>query len=364
MKTLQFAKIIVSTSRMSSTKVTMPYVRLGRSGLKVSRIVLGCMSYGSKSWQDWVLEEAEGIAHIKAAFAAGINTFDTANVYSNGESERILGKAIKEIGAPRSSFVILTKVYSQLLPEGAPKEARWNPEQYGLVNTHGLSRKHIFESIKASLERLQLEYVDVLQCHRFDPDTPIEETMQALHDVVQAGYARYIGMSSCMAWQFHAMMNYAINNNLTPFISMQNYHSLLYREEEREMNAVCKYLGVGTIPWSPLSRGLLSRPRHTGESTLRGKTDPYTSMLQNNDDPNLAIINRVEEIAQKKGVSMSQVALAWVMAKDPVAAPIVGTTKMENLMDIIKSVEIKLDEDEMKYLEELYTTKPIVGHSA
>lgn len=347
---------------MSATKPTLSYVRLGKSGLKVSRIILGCMSYGSKSWEEWVLEEKDGIEHIKAAFAAGVNTFDTANVYSNGESERILGKAIKEIGAPRSSFVILTKVCAPLIPDNVPKEAVFNPEQYGLVNTYGLSRKHIFDSIKASLERLQLDYVDVFQCHRFDPETPIEETMQALHDVVQAGYARYIGMSSCAAWQFHLMQNYAIANRLTPFISMQNYHSLLYREEEREMDPVCSHFGVGTIPWSPLSRGLLSRPRDASGSTLRAKTDSYTAVVQKTDDPNLAIIDRVEELAKKKNVSMSQIALAWLMAKDPVAAPIVGTTKMENLMDVIKSVEVKLDDEEMKYLEELYTPKPIVTH--
>ncbi|KIM20304.1 hypothetical protein M408DRAFT_334032 [Serendipita vermifera MAFF 305830] len=340
----------------------MPYVRLGKSGLKVSRIILGCMSFGNKKWRDWVLDEEEGIKHIKTAFAAGINTFDTANAYSDGESERILGKAIKEIGAPRSSFVILTKVYFHCFPEDFPDSAKKNPEAYGLVNANGLSRKHIFESIQASLERLQLDYVDVLQCHRFDPNTPIEETMQALHDVVQAGYARYIGMSSCAAWQFHMMQNYAINSKLTPFISMQNYHSLIYREEEREMIPLCKHLGVGTIPWSPLSRGLLTRPRSDADSTVRSKTDPYTKLLQKEDDPNMAIVDRVEEIAKKKGVSMSQIALAWLMTKEPVAAPIVGTTKLENLMDVIKSVEVKLDEEEIKYLEEVYTSKPVVGH--
>ncbi|KIM32299.1 hypothetical protein M408DRAFT_62908 [Serendipita vermifera MAFF 305830] len=179
---------------------------------------------------------------------------------------------------------------------------------------------------------------------------------------VQAGYARYIGMSSCAAWQFHMMQNYAINNKLTPFISMQNYHSLIYREEEREMIPLCKHLGVGTIPWSPLSRGLLTRPRSDADSTVRSKADPYTKLLQKEDDPNMAIVDRVEGIAKKKGVSMSQIALAWLMTKEPVAAPIVGTTKLENLMDVIKSVEVKLDEEEIKYLEEIYTSKPVVGH--
>ncbi|KAG8835471.1 hypothetical protein FRC17_003038 [Serendipita sp. 399] len=286
-------------------------IRLGKSGLKVSRIILGCMTYGTKSWYGWVLEEEEGIKHIKEAFALGINTFDTANVYSFGESEKILGKAVKEIGAPRSSFVILTKLNGTVLPEDAPEDAKKgtvNPEEYGYINYGGLSRKHIFESVQASLKRLQMDYIDVLQCHRFDPNTPIEETMRALHDVVQAGYVRYIGMSSCYAWQFHIMQNYAINNNLTPFISMQNFYSLIYREEEREMN--------------PL----------------------------------------VEEIANKKGVSMSQIALAWVMQKSPVSAPIVGTTSLEHLRDMIKAVNVKLDEEEMKYLEELYASRSIVGH--
>ncbi|KAG8839073.1 hypothetical protein FRB91_006015 [Serendipita sp. 411] len=350
---------------MSSHKVPMTYVRLGKSGLKVSRIILGCMSYGKKYWYDWVLDEEEGIKHIKEAFALGINTFDTANVYSFGESEKILGKAVKEIGAPRSSFVIMTKLNGTVLPEDAPMDAKTgtvNPEEYGYINYGGLCRKHIFESVKASLERLQMDYIDVLQCHRFDPNTPIEETMRALHDVVQAGYVRYIGMSSCYAWQFHIMQNYAINNNLTPFISMQNFHSLIYREEEREMTPLCEHLGVGTIPWSPLSRGLLSRPRKDKESTHRGKADPWNSILHPAEDRNLLIIDRVEEIANKKGVSMSQVALAWLMQKSPVAAPIVGTTSLEHLRDMIKAINVKLDEEEVKYLEELYTSRTIVGH--
>ncbi|PVG01040.1 Aldo/keto reductase [Serendipita vermifera] len=341
----------------------MTYVRLGKSGLKVSRIILGCMSYGTKSWREWVLEGDEGVAQIKAAFEAGINTFDTANVYSNGESERILGRALKEIGAPRASYVVLTKVYFPMFPEDANAAARQKPEEHGIVNWDGLSRKHIFDSVKASLERLQLDYVDVLQCHRFDDNTPIEETMVALHDVVKAGLARYIGMSSCYAWQFHMMQNYAINNKLTPFISMQNYHSLLYREEEREMLPVCKLFGVGTIPWSPLSRGLLSRPVSSHQDTVRANTDPFIRVLHKENDPNFATISRVEEIAKKKGVSMSQIALAWLLTKDPVAAPIVGTTKMEHLTDMIKAVNVSLTPDEIQYLEESYVPQRIAGHS-
>lgn len=342
-------------------KTQMKYVRLGKSGLKVSRIILGCMSYGKKSWADWVLEEEEGIRQIKEAYRLGINTFDTANVYSLGESERILGKAIKEIGAPRSSFVVLTKVYFCVPPEDAPYDARNDPEDFGYVNYRGLSRKHIFESIKASLERLQMDYVDVLQCHRFDPDTPIEETMRALHDVVQAGYVRYIGMSSCYAWQFHMMQNYAINNNLTPFISMQNYHSLLYRQEEDEMLPTCRLFGVGTIPWSPLSRGVLSRPRKDRNATHRAKNDRWFSTLQKEEDPNMVIVDRVEEIANKRGITMTQVSLAWLLTQDPVAAPIVGTTNLSHLEDMIKAVNVKLDDEEIKYLEEKYAPKAKVG---
>jgi aryl-alcohol dehydrogenase-like predicted oxidoreductase len=208
-------------------KLKVPYVRLGKSGLKVSKIILGTMQYGSSDWQKWVLGEEEAIKHIKYAYEAGIQTFDTANVYSNGLSEIILGKAIKQLNLPRDEIVVMTKLYATVAREYGTNfiSNGQNPDDHRYINQHGLSRKHIFESIKHSLERLQLDYVDLLQCHRFDPDTPIEETMQALHDVVQAGYVRYIGMSSCYAWQFHAMQNYAINNKLTPFISMQNHYS-------------------------------------------------------------------------------------------------------------------------------------------
>ncbi|KAG8704754.1 hypothetical protein FRC11_009612, partial [Ceratobasidium sp. 423] len=230
-----------------STEVNkkMTYVRLGNSGLKVSRLILGLMSYGNKQFGEWVLDEEEGIKHIKAAYDAGIQTFDTANVYSNGDSERILGKAIKQLNLPRDEIVVMTKLYHLVVRDNSEfilVNGGDSPEAdaKGYANQYGLSRKHIFESVKHSLERLQLDYVDVLQCHRFDYHTPIAETMQALHDVVKAGYARYIGMSSCHAYQFHAMQNYAIANNLTPFISMQNQHSLVYREEEREMMPTLK----------------------------------------------------------------------------------------------------------------------------
>ncbi|QRW18106.1 aldo/keto reductase family protein [Rhizoctonia solani] len=321
---------------------TMTYTRLGSSGLKVSRIILGTMSYGTPDWQGWVLNEEEGLKHIKAAYDAGIQTFDTANVYSNGLSEVIVGKAIKKYNLPRDEIVILTKV---MLPVG--KEHNLSSEALfvgdaeleakGYTNQFGLSRKHIFDSVKRSLERLQLDYVDVLQCHRFDYNTSIAETMQALHDVVQAGYARYIGMSSCYAYQFHAMQNYAITNKLTPFISMQNYYNLIYREEEREM-----------IP--------------TLKQSARESSDPWMGLAKRQTESENAIIKRVEELAESKGVSMAQISVAWVLSKDPVAAPIVGTTSLKNLEDIIGAINVKLTEEEIKSLEEPYLSQSISGH--
>ncbi|KAG8968131.1 hypothetical protein FRC03_008484 [Tulasnella sp. 419] len=344
-------------------KKDMPYIRLGKSGLKVSKIILGCMSYGSKEWQDWVLEEEEGIKHIKAAYDAGVQTFDTANVYSNGVSEIILGKAIKQHNLPRNEIVIMTKVMFVVgkAPGVNLAVTGEKPDEVGYVNQRGLSRKHIFESVQASLKRLQLDYIDLLQCHRFDPDTPIEETMQALHDVVQAGYVRYIGMSSCWAYQFQAMQNYAINNKLTPFISMQNQYNLVYREEEREMIPTLKMFGVGCIPWSPLARGYLARP--LSQQTLRGSTDRFINGYGANHPDNKIIVERVEEIANKRGISMAQVAIAWCLAKDGVTAPIIGTTSIENLMDCIKGVKVKLADDEIAFLEEPYKPQAIIGHA-
>jgi len=317
----------------------MPYARLGSSGLKVSKIILGCMSYGSSKWLSWVLDEAESIEHIRLAYEAGINTFDTANIYSNGLSEVVLGKAIKQLNLPRDEIVVMTKLYFTVGREVDTSFGDKGPDECGYVNQHGLSRKHIFESVKHSLERLQLSYVDVLQCHRFDSETPIAETMQALHDVVQAGYVRYIGMSSCWAWQLQAMQNYAIQNRLTPFISMQNHYNLVYREEEREMFPALKHLGIGAIPWSPLARGFVTRP--LSEQTKRGKVDdviPIYAKL----DSNREIVNRVEKIAKDKGISMAQVALAWALNKDEVSAVVIGTTSVNNLKDSIGAVNVKL----------------------
>ncbi|OSC96864.1 oxidoreductase [Trametes coccinea BRFM310] len=336
----------------------MEYVRLGNSGLKVSKIILGCMSYGDPKWAEWVLDEAEAIKHIKFAYEHGITTFDTANVYSNGLSETILGNAIKKLNLPREELVIMTKLWAPVASDTGLRTIGKDPQEFGIINQHGLNRKHIFDSVKASLKRLQLDYIDVLQCHRFDYTTPIEETMQALHDVVKAGYVRYIGMSSCYAYQFHQMQQYAITHNLTPFISMQNHYSLVYREEEREMFPTLKLFGVGSIPWSPLARGMLTRPL-TAESK-RAKTDAFLTYYKN--DASGEIVNRVEEIAKKKGVSMAQISLAWIMSKPGVTAPIIGTTSLKNLEDILGALDVKLTEDEIKYLEEPYKPVPIAGH--
>ncbi|KAJ3710627.1 aryl-alcohol dehydrogenase [Lentinula guzmanii] len=345
----------------------MQYVRLGNSGLKVSKIILGCMSYGSPTWVPWLLNEEEGIKHIKAAYDAGINTFDTANIYSNGLSEVILGKAIKQLNLPREGIVVMTK-FAGVIDRTPDYKGKVymdfsQADQDGYVNQWGGSRKHIFATVKASLERLQLDYIDVLQYHRVVSDTPVEETMQALHDVVQAGYVRYIGMSSCRTWQFHVMQNYAITHNLTPFISMQNHYNMLYREEEREMVPTLKHFGVGSIPWSPLARGLLARPLATQqqdqEQTARGETDIMLKGYKSGNHEK--IVERVEELSQKKGVTMAQIALAWLLSKESVVAPIVGTTSIKNLLELVDAVDLKLTEEEVKYLDEPYKTIDIFG---
>ncbi|KZV72892.1 aryl-alcohol dehydrogenase [Peniophora sp. CONT] len=340
------------------TRKTMPYVRLGKSGLKISKIVLGCMSYGSSSWQGWVLDEQTSLEHIKYAYDHGINAFDTANVYSDGLSEEILGKAIKQFNMNRDEIVVMTKVFftvSRNPKDVVHLKSPTEQDQLGYVNQHGLSRKHIFESVDHSLKRLGLEYIDLLQCHRFDYETPIEETMQALHDVVKSGKVRYIGMSSCYAWQFHVMQNYAINNNLTPFISMQNHLNLAYREDERELMPTLEHFGVGCIPWSPLASGILARP--LTETTKRKETDLFQGYYSA--PATESIINRVEEVAKRLGLTMAQVALAWVMAKSD--APIVGTTSTKNLDGLLDAVNVKLSEEDIKALEEPYQPRSIFG---
>ncbi|CCO36379.1 Putative aryl-alcohol dehydrogenase C977.14c [Rhizoctonia solani AG-1 IB] len=346
---------------MSSTSSSkeMTYVRLGNSGLKVSRLILGLGSYGEKSWQKWVAEEKEGIEHIKAAYDAGIQTFDTSNIYSHGGSERMLGKAIKQLNLPRDEIVVMTKLWGVVTREGIMPPGP-EADAAGYVNQYGLSRKHIFESIKHSLERLQLDYVDVFQCHRFDYNTPIAETMQALHDVVKAGYARYIGMSSCHAYQFHAMQNYAINNNLTPFISMQSQYNLIYREEEREMMPTLKMFGVGMMAWSPLSQGALSRPY--SQTSLRLENSVLGRWAKQPKEGNKEIIDRLEKIAETRGISMAQVAIAWDLSKKDIVAPIIGATTLEQLKDTIGAIHVRLTDEEIKHLEEPYVLQHIQGY--
>ncbi|KAI0083597.1 aryl-alcohol dehydrogenase [Irpex rosettiformis] len=352
----------MSANALLAARKKMPYVRLGNSGLKISKIILGTMSYGSSKWQDWVLDEPESIEHIKFAYENGITTFDTADGYSNGLSEVVLGNAIKQLNLPREELVILTKVFAPVppSPETDMVKERLTPLDVGVINQWGLSRKHIFDGVKASLKRLQLDYIDVLQCHRFDYNTPIEETMQALHDVVKAGYVRYIGMSSCHAYQFQYMQNYAITHNLTPFISLQNHYNLVYREEEREMFPTLKLLGVSAISWSPLARGLLTRPLNSRNDTVRGA---YDVMLKGYPGAGLPeIVNRVEAIAKAKGITMAQVALAWILSKDGVSAPIVGTTNLDNLKDILGGLQVKLTPEEIQQLEEPYQAVKPFGH--
>ncbi|THH00507.1 hypothetical protein EW026_g2027 [Hermanssonia centrifuga] len=357
----------------------MQYVRLGNSGLKVSKIILGTMQYGNKSWQDWLLEEDEAIKHIKYAYDHGIQTFDTADVYSNGLSEKILGNAIKQLKLPREELVIMTKVYQAFPRDSAANVIvqGLNPDEIGLVNQWGLSPYLRFREGKPGatsiglhrfipmqvnlLSTTGIERLTIIlhyQGHRFDYNTPIEETMQALHDVVKAGYVRYIGMSSCYAYQFQAMQNYAINNKLTPFISMQNHYNLVYREEEREMFPTLKMFGVGSIPWSPLARGLITRP--LSKQSLRGQTDWFIDRYNKGNTTD--IVNRIEEIAKKRDVSMAQIGVAWVLSKEGVTAPIVGTTNLDNLKDIIAGANVKLTEEEIKYLEEPYQPLNVIGH--
>ena len=324
----------------------MNYVRLGQTGLQVSRLCLGCMSFGdpSRGSHAWTLPEEQSRPMLRAAWEAGINFFDTANVYSLGSSEEIVGKVLKELG-PRQDMVIATKVHGVMRP-GA--------------NGSGLSRKAIMNEIDASLQRLGTDYVDLYQIHRFDPNVPIEETLEALHDVVKAGKARYIGASSMYAWQFAKLLLTAEKHGWTRFVSMQNHLNLMHREEEREMLPLCVDQGVGLIPWSPLARGRLARP--WGEVTNRTEPDEFGRTLYNaGGEANAAINAAVEAIAKARGVKMVQVALAWVLQKQPVAAPIIGATKLDHISDAMAALEIVLTADEISALEAPYKPTGVKG---
>jgi len=326
----------------------MDYVRLGSTGLKVSRLCLGCMTYGSKKWRDWVLEEEESRPFFRRALEAGINFFDTADMYSDGVSEEITGRALKDL-ASRDRIVIATKVFNPMGDD---------------PNQRGLSRKHIHHAIDDSLRRLGTDYVDLYQIHRFDYHTPIEETLRALDDIVRAGKALYIGASSMYAYQFAKMLAASDQHGLARFVTMQNHYNLVYREEEREMLPLCREEGIGVIPWSPLARGFLAGNRNTqafGETT-RAKTDDYAQKMYYQPS-DFAVVDRVTTIARQRGIPNAQVALAWVLQQPGVTAPIVGASKMKHLDDALAALEVKLDPADLKALTEPYQPHLVLGHS-
>jgi len=323
----------------------MDYVNLGSTGLKVSRLCLGCMTYGSKSWRDWVLNEEEGKPFIRQALDAGINFFDTADMYSVGASEEVLGRALKEFGVRRDHSVIATKLLSPMSDD---------------PNDRGLSRKHVMHSIDNSLTRLGTDYVDLYQIHRFDYSTPIEETLEALTDVVKAGKALYIGASSMHAWQFAKMLYVADQNGFSRFVSMQNHYNLIYREEEREMIPLCRDQGIAVIPWSPLARGRLAGNKRAG--TVRAESDDFSKMMYNT-DADEHVIDRVVEMAALRGIPPAQLALAWMLSKPGITAPIIGASKPHHLDDAVAALSLKLDDDEIKRLEEVYVPHPVLGHT-
>jgi 1-deoxyxylulose-5-phosphate synthase len=326
----------------------MEYVRLGGTGLKVSRICLGTMTYGTPEWRPWVLDEAASRPFFVRAVEHGINFFDTADMYSRGVSEQVVGRALKEL-ARRDQIVIATKAFYQM-GDGP--------------NDRGLSRKHLFDAIDASLKRLGTDHVDLYQIHRFDYDTPIEETLEALHDIVKAGKARYIGASSMYAWQFTKMLHTADAHRWTRFVSMQNHYNLVYREEEREMMPLCRDEGIGVIPWSPLARGFLAGNRRQAarDDTVRAKTDDIAHEMYYADS-DFTIAGRVAELAKRRGVAPAQVALAWLLAKPGVTSPIVGASKLPQLEDAVAAIDLRLDAGEMTFLEELYQPHRTLGHS-
>jgi len=326
----------------------MEYARLGSTGMKVSRICLGCMGFGDATrWiHKWVLNEENSRPIIQKALESGINFFDTANVYSIGASEEILGRALKDF-ARRDEVVIATKVFGKMsdYPNGS-----------------GLSRKAIMSEIDNSLKRLQTDYVDLYQIHRWDYETPIEETMETLNDIVRTGKARYIGASAMWAWQFQKALYVSEKHGWTRFVSMQNHLNLIYREEEREMVPLCREEKIGLIPYSPLASGRLTR-EWSSESTLRAETDQIAKgKYDSTSDADQLVVERVAELAGKHGVPRSQIALAWLLQKVPVTAPIIGATKISHLEEAVGALSVKLTQDEVSYLEELYVPHQVVGH--
>ncbi len=326
----------------------MEYIRLGQTGLKVSRLCMGMMTYGDPKWRPWVLPAADARPFVIRALELGINFFDTADMYSLGASEQVTGQLLREL-ARRDEVVIATKVFSPMGPG---------------PNERGLSRAHILDSIDASLKRLGLDYVDLYQIHRYDPETPIEETLQTLHEVVQAGKARYIGASSMYAWQFARMLHVSQAHGWARFVSMQNHYNLVYREEEREMMPLCRAEGVGIIPWSPLARGFLAgnRTRTQDTATMRAQTDDFAQSMYYRDN-DFAVVEQLKQVAAARGVAPAQIALAWVLAQPGVTAPIIGASRIEQLNELGAALSIKLSEDECRTLQAVYQPHPVLGHS-
>jgi 1-deoxyxylulose-5-phosphate synthase len=327
----------------------MQYVNLGKTGMKVSRLCLGMMSYGAKSWREWVLDAEQAKPFVQRALEAGINFFDTADVYSVGESEKITGNLLRHFGVKRENVIVATKVHGQMSDD---------------VNDKGLSRKHIMDSIDHSLKRLQMDYVDLYQIHRWDYETPIEETLEALNDVVRAGKARYIGASSMYAWQFARALHTSEKYGWAKFVSMQNHYNLAYREEEREMIPLCIDQGIGLIPWSPVARGFFAgnRTRDGGGETARANSDPFAKGLYFRDE-DFVVADHVADVAKERGVTGSQIALAWILHKPYVHSPIIGATKMDHLNQAIAALDIQLSDEEIRKLEDPYKPHPILGHS-
>ena len=325
----------------------MNYTNLGASGLRVSRICLGMMGFGNESERPWVIDEEAAEPIVRAAVEGGVSFFDTADTYSGGASEVATGRLVPKY-LSRDEAVVATKVFMPVTPG---------------ENGGGLGRKHVLSAIDASLRRLGMDYVDLYQIHRWDPRTPIEETMEVLHDVVRAGKARYIGASSMFAWQFAKAQHTAETNGWTKFVSMQNHYNLVYREEEREMIPLCLDQGVGCIPWSPLARGVLAgnRTRDGGRHTTRSSTDPFTDYLY--DQPtDFDVVDAANEVAAARGVPSAQVALAWLLGRPGVTAPIVGSTKKKHLKDALTAEGLTLSEDEIAQLEKPYVPHPVLGH--
>ena len=325
----------------------MDFVCLGNSGLKVSRLCLGCMSYGSSKTRAWILDEEAALPFYQQAIEAGINFFDTADLYSQGMSEEVTGRALKKLGVPREQAVIATKVFC---PTGTSP------------NERGTSKKHIRHAIDASLRRLGLDYIDLYQIHRYDHSTPMEETLEVLTDLIKQGKVLYLGASSMAAWEFAKFLSVAKANSFPRFISMQNHYNLVYREEEREMIPLCREENVGIIPWSPLARGFLAgnRPRAAEAETVRAKTDASAQRLYYQES-DYEVVDRVIDLAKKRGVSNAQIALAWMLHKPGITSPIVGATKPHHLQEAVKALEVRLSEVEIQYLEEPYRPHQVLG---